>query len=128
MATWKITPKYKKSIRDVQYWTKGDEKIRYEIGWRWGEFFIETEGDEMPDLNLEDGIDIMNGDYELTDFSTDDGVYEDYDLDDCTDEVQEQIDEFLQENSIYDLETEGWAITDSEMWIDCEIDIEKCED
>ena len=49
-------------------------------------------------------------------------------LDDCTDEVQEQIDEFLQENSIYDLETEGWAITDSEMWIDCEIDIEKCED
>ena len=42
--------------------------------------------------------------------------------------IQEQVEEFLEENSIYDLETEGWAITDSEMWIDCEIDIEKCDD
>ena len=60
MARWKITPEWKKSITEVQEWTKSGEPgyITYEIGWRWGEFIVETDGDNPPDI--QEGVDMFD--------------------------------------------------------------------
>jgi hypothetical protein len=125
MATWKITPKYKKSISDVQYYTKDDNEIVYIVYWRWGEFYLETSDDNPPDIDLDGDIDLMNCGYDMTDFSTEDGISEDYDFSDCDDETAKEVQEFLEENSIYELEEQGWSVTEAEMWIECEMEIEK---
>ena len=128
MARWKITPTWKKSIVEVQEWIKPGEPgyINHEIGWRWGEFIIETEDDNPPEL--EEGVDMFNCGYECNDWSTDDGCYEDTEVDVSDELLQEEIEEFLEENSIYDLEEKGWVMSDSYMYINCELNIEKVED
>ncbi len=128
MAKWKITPTWKKSIVEVQEWIKPGEPgyINHEIGWRWGEFIIETEDDNPPEL--EEGVDIFNCGYECNDWSTDDGCYEDTEVDVSDELLQEELEEFLEENSIYDLEEKGWVMSDSYMYINCELNIEKVED
>jgi hypothetical protein len=125
MATWKVTPTWKKSVIERQYWVKPDQPgyIEHEIGWRWGEFFIETEGDDPPEL--EPGVNIF--DYSPDDWSTDDGCWQDTVVDIADDVEKERLEEFLQENSIFDLEEEGWIMDECEMIIDCEMEIEKVE-
>jgi hypothetical protein len=128
MAKWKITPTWKKSIVEVQEWIKPGEPgyINHEIGWRWGEFIIETEDDNPPEL--EEGVDMFNCGYECNDWSTDDGCYEDTEVDVSDELLQEELEEFLEENSVYDLEEKGWVMSDSYMYINCELNIEKVED
>ncbi len=126
MALWKVTPNWKKSCIERQYFTKGDKTIVQEIGWRWGEFFIETEDDIPPEL--EEGVDIFSCDYELQDWSTDDGCWEEYEYTGFTEEEQEEMQEWLEENSAYELEEDGWTPVEGEMFIQCEMTIEKVED
>jgi hypothetical protein len=125
MATWKITPTWKKSVIERQTWTKEgvDGCIEHEIGWRYGEFIIETEGDEPP--VLEAGVNIF--DYECDDWSTDDGCWEETDVGLEEGEERDRLEEFLEENSIFDLEEEGWVMDECEMIIDCDMNIEKVE-
>lgn len=126
MATWKVTPTWKKSCVEKQYYTKDGMTIVQETGWRWGEFYIETEDDETP--VLEEGVDIFSCDYDLQDWSTDDGCWEDIEYINVPEDEQERIQEFLDEgNSIYDLEEQGWIASDGEMFITCEMEIEKVE-
>jgi hypothetical protein len=127
MATWRITPTWKKSVVERQVWTKEGVAgyIGYEIGWRWGEFFIETEDDAPPPL--EEGVDMFDCGYECDDWSTDDGCWEEADVDIADEAERERLEEFLQENSIYDLEEEGWVMEECVMNIDCELNIEKVE-
>jgi hypothetical protein len=126
MALWKVTPNWKKSCVERQYWRKGDKTIVQEIGWRWGEFFIATDDDETPEL--EEGVDIFCCDYELQDWSTDDGCWEEYEYTGFTEEEQEAMEEWLEENSAYELEEDGWNPIEGEMFIQCEMTIEKVED
>lgn len=125
MALWKVTPNWKKSCVERQYFTKGDKTIVQEIGWRWGEFFIETEDDTPPELA--EGVDIFSCDYELQDWSTDDGCWEQYEYQGFTEEEQEEMEEWLEENSAYELEENGWTATEGEMFIQCEMTIESAE-
>ena len=127
MARWRITPSWKKSIIEVLELTKDGKVIRNEICWRWGEFFIDTEDDNPPEL--EEGVDMFDCGYEVTDWSTDDGCSEDTDLSELDDDEREQLEEFLEENSFLDLDGhDGWMFSDSYMYIDCELIIEKVED
>lgn len=127
MALWKVTPNFKKSCVEKQYYTKDGMTVVEETGWRWGEFFIETEDDEEPEL--EEGVDIFNCDYTLVDFSNDDGCWQEIDYINVPDEEKEKLEEFFDEgNSIYDLESEGWIPSDGEMFITCDMTIEKVED
>lgn len=126
MATWRVTPKYKKSICEVMEFMKDGKTITHEITWRWGEFFVETEDDEPP--VLEEGVDIFTVENFCDDWSTDDGVYEETNMDDLEDDEREQLEEFLEDNSIYDLEEQGWVQSDCYMYINCEMDIEKVDE
>lgn len=127
MATWSVKPAWKKSIIERNYLSKGDNTLMVETGWRSGEFTVETEDDNPPDI--EEGVNIYDCGYEAELVETNDGCWEEHDYDDCDEETQEWLEEFFDEgNSWLDLEEHGWIQNDCEMIIDCELIIEKVEE
>jgi len=127
MAVWSIKPTWKKSIIERMYWYKDDNVIMHEIGWRWGEFTCETEDDNPP--VLEAGVDLYDCGYDVEMVETSDGCWEEYDYDDCDDEVAAEVQAFLEEgNSSFDLEELGWYSNHSEMIIDCDMEIERVDE
>jgi len=125
MTTWKVEPTLKKSVVERVYWTKGNKTIINELGWRWGEFIIETEGDDPP--VIDEDTDLFGSDFEVADFSTSDGCWEENEfIGDWTDDEQEEMEERLNEEiSVYELENEGWICETSEMFITCDVEIKK---
>ena len=126
MAVWSVKPQWKKSIIERQEWIKDDQRFIYETGWRWGEFHVYTDDDTPP--NLEAGVDIFNCGYETEMIETNDGCWDEYDFDECDEETIEWLENFFEEgNSVFDLEEHGWYCGDTEMIIDCDMDIEMIE-
>ena len=127
MATWKVEPTFKKSVIERNYITKGDNTLMVETGWRWGEFLVYTEDDNLP--NIEAGVDIYNCDYETELVETWDGCWEEVDYDDVDEKTRIWLEEFFEEgNSWMDLEEHGWVQDECEMIIDCDLDIKRVED
>jgi hypothetical protein len=124
MAIWKITPKYKKSVIERGLWITEGKTIVNEIGWRRGEFIVETEGDEVPEIDMNTNL-FFADNFEVIDWSTEDGCWEDNEFIGFTEEEQEEMEEFLSENSLFDLEEDGWTCDETEVYITCEVDIEK---
>jgi hypothetical protein len=125
MVEWSVKPIWKKSIIERQEWLKGDNRLIVETGWRWGEFAVYTDDDKPPEL--EPGVDMFNCGYESEMIETSDGCWEEHDMDECDDETREWLEEFLEENSVFDLEEEGWLPGDTEMIIDCDMLIERAD-
>ncbi len=126
MATWSVKPVWKKSIIERQYFEKDGDIIMHETGWRWGEFHVYTDDDEPP--KLEAGVDMYDCGYDSEMIETNDGCWEETNYDDCADDVAEEVQAFLEDNSVYDLEELGWIPTDCEMIIDCDMTIEKVDE
>jgi hypothetical protein len=127
MANWSVKPAFKKSIIERNYLYKGDDIVCAETGWRWGEFTVETEDDNPPDI--ESGVDIYDCGYVTELVETNDGCWDDYDYDDCSDETREWLEEFFEEgNSWIDLEEHGWTQDRCEMIIDCDLIIERLDE
>jgi hypothetical protein len=127
MATWSVKPTWKKSIIERNYLTKDGNTVMIETGWRWGEFTVETEDDNPP--NIEAGVNIYDCGYESELVETSDGCWEEVNTDDCDDETTEWIDEFFEEgNSWLDLEEHGWIGGGCEMIIDCDLEITKVDE
>lgn len=120
MALWKITPVWKKSVVETQIWVKDGVAgyVEHEIGWRTGEFFIESE--EEPDIDDDTNL------LELSDdWSTDDGNWEETSYDLAEESIEEETREFLEENSIFDLEEQGWTMKECSIVIQGGMNIEK---
>lgn len=126
MAQWSVKPAWKKSIIERQEMIKGDNVLIVSTGWRWGEFHVTTEDNSPP--NLKPGVDMFCCEYESEMIETNDGCWEEHDMDDCDEETQEWLEEFFEENSYYDLEEHGWIFSDCEMIIDCDMIIERLDD
>ena len=77
--------------------------------------------------DLEAGVDIYNCGYDSELVETSDGCWDDYDYDGCSEETREWLEEYFEENSIFDLEEEGWYNSETEMIIDCDMEIEMIE-
>ena len=71
MAIWTIKPAWKKSIIERNSFTKDDNRVVCETGWRGGEFTVETEDDNPP--NLEPGVNIFDCGYDAELVETFDG-------------------------------------------------------
>lgn len=125
MAVWSVKPQWKKSIIERQEWIKDGQRFIYETGWRWGEFHVYTDDDNPPELSP--GVDIYDCGYDTELVECTDGCWDECDFDECDDETREFLEEFLEENSVFDLEEHGWYNGDTEMIIDCEMDIEMIE-
>jgi hypothetical protein len=126
MATWRVSPLWKKSIIEYNHMIKDDNELIIETGWRGGSFMVYTEDDNPPEL--EAGVDIMNCGYESELYETFDGCWEEHHYDDCDDETREWLEEFLEENSYFDLEEHGWSFDDTEFIIDCDMEIVRIND
>lgn len=126
MAKWKIEPSWKKSLIERQEYNKDGKTITIETGWRWGAFYCETEDDEPP--VIEEGDDLFSCGYDVEMDYCDDGCWEDHEFSGFTEEEEEQMREWLDENSWLDLEEEGWNQGDTEMIINCEPLIERVEE
>jgi len=126
MAEWSIKPTWKKSLIETIYFYKDDKKIAVETGWRWGEFSCVTEDDKPP--VIEEGTDLYNCDYDVEMIECDDGCWTTYDLSGFDSEEEEQeMHEWLDENSFFDLEEDGWICGDTEMVIDCPAEITRID-
>lgn len=127
MVKWLVKPTMKKSIVEVNYFVKGDETVFVETVWRWGEFYVYTDDDNVPDIFP--GIDIYNCDYETELIHTTDGCFEEVNYDSCGEETKKWLDEFFEKgHRYYELEDNGWQPVDSEMYINCAPEVEKIED
>jgi hypothetical protein len=123
MALWKVTPVWKKSVVETQIWVKEGVAgyISHEIGWRGGEFFIESE--EEPDIDDDTNL------LELSDdWSTDDGNWEETSYDLAEESIEDETREFLEENSVFDLEEQGWTMEECSIVIQGGMNIEKVID
>ena len=118
MATWQIEPSWKKSLAERMHFAKDGKRIVIETGWRWGTFICETEDDTPP--VIEEGTDLFDCDYEVEMQETSDGCWEEREFHGFTEEEQETMEEWLDENSWGDLEEEGWDQVDNEMIITCD--------
>jgi len=56
-----------------------------------------------------------------------DGCWEEHNFEGFTEEEQEAMEEWLGENSYFDLEEDGWIQSEAEMIIDCEPSIERID-
>lgn len=126
MAIWKIEPTWKKSVIERNYFDKDGKTIIVETGWRWGEFTCETEGDDPP--IIKENIDLYSQGYDVEMQECFDGCWEDYEFEGFTEEEEEKMREWLEENSFLDLEEEGWTNGDCEMILACEPEITKIEE
>jgi hypothetical protein len=122
MASWKIEPTFKKSLIERLHYTKGDKEIIVETGWRWGQFTCETEDDEPP--LIEEGDDLYDSGYDIILEYTDDGCWEEVTFKGFTEEEEEEMREWLYDNSAFELENDGWNNDTNEMIMNCEASIE----
>lgn len=115
MATWTLKTLYKKSAIEKQYWYKdGNIVIRYE-GYRWGEFYCES--DEQPIVESdEDGeYNLSESDYDWELVSLDDGCWVEWAFpDNMSEEEQATIEAAWEEDYFDGLEELGWSNDDTE--------------
>jgi len=135
VATWTVSTHYKKSCQEVEHWvrSKGEGRITVTNGFRFGEWTVETTDDNPPEFEFaqvpggdgkKDSINML--DCEVNNIESvelvemfDGGCWYDIDYEDLTEEEEEEIQEFIDENSVYELEErdDAWYNDETEWWI-----------
>ena len=136
MAQWTVSTHYKKSCQEVENWVQSDGKGKVVVtnGFRWGTWTVETSDDNPPEFEFtevpggdgkKDSINMLDcsvnniEDVEL-DSMDDGGCWYDVDVIGLDEEQQAEIEDFLEENSPYELENredDSWYNDDTEWWV-----------
>jgi hypothetical protein len=146
MAQWTVSTYYKKSCQEVETYVQreGNGKVTVVNGFRWGSWDVETTDDNPPEFEFtfvpggdgkKDSINMLDCSYNNIEnvelISMDDGgCWYDVDIEGLDEEAEEEIREFLEDNSPYELEereTDSWYQDDSEWWIWGPIKIEDAD-
>ena len=134
MATWTVKTYHKKNVQENETFVQrnGKGRITTANGFRWGEWTVETSDDNPPEFEFaevpggngaKDSIDMLsccvNNIEEVELVSMDDGgCWYDIEFEGLTEEEEQELQEFIDENSIYELEDSGdWYQDDTEWWI-----------
>jgi hypothetical protein len=141
MATWKVSPLYKKSCEEHEHYVKDGLTIVRQTGFRGASFFVETSDNNPPEFEFDlvpggdgskDSIDMYNcevNNIESVELdSMWDGCWEEivYD-DDLDEEERERLAELIDsEGDVYDVleNQEGWSQSETQAWIWGPIQIE----
>jgi hypothetical protein len=134
MAFWIVRTYYKKSVEQHEHYVQreGTGRITVKDGYRSCTFRVETEDDNFPEFEF---IEVPGGDgkcdsidmysceanniisSEMIDMF-DGGCWGDIEFEGLTLEQEEELEEFINENSAYALEDEGdWYLEDTEVYI-----------
>ena len=143
MATWKVSPYYKKSCEEHEQYFKDDQMIVRKTGFRGATFIVETTDDNPPEFEFDyvpggdgskDSIDMYNcygnniDNVELD--SMWDGCWEDIAFpDDFDEDEKERLMELIEEEGVYEVleGQEGWSQNECQAWIWGPILIEDAE-
>ena len=134
MAIWTVKTYHKKNVQEVEHWVQrdGEGRITVTNGFRWGEWTVETSDDNPPEFEFttvpggnadKDSINMLDCEVNNIDnvelVSMDDGgCWYDVDIEGLTEEEEEELQEFIDENSVQELEDEGeWYQDETEWWI-----------
>jgi hypothetical protein len=136
MAVWTVKTYYKKNVQEVETYTQrgdGTGKVTVTNGFRWGSWEVTTTDDNPPEFEFtevpngdgsKDSINMLECEYNNIEsvelLSMDDGgCWYDVEIEGLDEEAEEEIREFLDENSPYELEErdDGWMQDDSAWWI-----------
>ena len=135
MAIWTVKTYHKKNVQEVEHWVQreGNGRITVTNGFRWGEWTVETSDDNPPEFEFDyvpggdgakDSINMLNCEVNNIEsaelVSMDDGgCWYDIEFKGLTLEEEEELEEFIDENSIYDLEDreDSWYNDETEWWI-----------
>lgn len=132
LTHWTVKTQNKKSIEEIEYFTKDGMTIVHRTGWRWGEWTVATNDGNPPEFELgyvpggdgaKDSIDMnncyVNNIEEVEMVETSDGCWEDTEWpDDMDEDEQERLQEAIDEEGYYTaLEEDGWMHDETEMWI-----------
>jgi hypothetical protein len=135
MAIWTVKTYHKKNVQEVEHWVRreGDGRITVTNGFRWGEWTVETSDDEPPEFEFtevpggdgaRDSINML--DCEVNNIENvelvsmdDGGCWYDIEYEGLTLEEEEELEEFIDENSVYELEDreDSWYNDETEWWI-----------
>jgi hypothetical protein len=142
MATWTVKTYHKKNVQEVEFWVRreGEGSITVTNGFRWGSWTVETSDDNPPQFKFtevpngngaKDSINMLDCEYNNIEsvelISMDDGgCWYDVEFEGLSEEEEEELQEFIDENSIYDLEDrdDAWYQDETEWWIWGPIEIE----
>ena len=136
MALWTVKTYHKKNVQEIEHWVQrdGEGRITVTNGFRWGEWTVETDDDHPPEFEFtevpggngaRDSINMLDcavnniGDVELVNMD-DGGCWYDVEIEGLDEEAEEELQEFIDENSIYDLEDrddDTWYQDETEWWI-----------
>jgi hypothetical protein len=115
MATWILKTLHKKNAVEKQFWYKDGKVIIREEGYRWGEFYCESDEQPEIDLNNSNGLNLSESDYDWELTSLDDGCWADWTFpEDMTEEEQAEIEEAWEEEYFEGMEELGWTNDDTE--------------
>ena len=135
MAVWTVKTYHKKNVQEVETYHKreGDGTVVVTNGFRWGSWTVETSDDNPPEFEFtevpngdgkKDSINMLDCEYNNIEsvelISMDDGgCWYDVDVTGLDEEQQAEIEDFLEENSPYELEerNDGWYQDETEWWI-----------
>lgn len=133
MATFKVSPYYKKSCEEHEQYFKDGQMIVRKTGFRGATFIVETSDDNPPEFEFDfvpggDGLKDSINMYDccvnnIENVELDnmwDGCWEDIVFpEDMDEEEQERLQELFDESSIYEVleEQEGWSQNECEAWI-----------
>jgi hypothetical protein len=134
MATWKVSTTQKKSVEEHELWKKDDMVIRIINGFRWGTWTVETEDDELPELDQSEGpsadsVNMYDCGYDSDLISLDDGWY--FDIiwpDDMDDDERQRLEEIWNADGYEGWEAEGLTQYETECWASGPLEITKEED
>ena len=115
MTTWILKTLHKKNAVEKQFWYKDGKVIIREEGYRWGEFYCES--DEQPEIDLvnPDDYNLSESDYDWELTSLDDGCWADWTFpEDMTEEEQAEIESAWEENYFEGMEELGWSNDDTD--------------
>lgn len=135
MAIWTVKTYHKKNVQEVEHWVQREGKGRLTVtnGFRWGEWTVETSDDNPPEFEFDyvpggdgakDSINML--DCEVNNIESaelvsmdDGGCWYDIEFEGLSEEEEEEIQEFIDENSVYDLEDreDSWYNDETEWWI-----------
>lgn len=134
MAFWLVKTAEKKSVEEHELWQKGDQVIRRITGFRWGTWVVETNDDEPPVLNQNDGpganavnmYDYFDENVENIELdSLDDGWYADVIYPDDMDPAEiERLEALWEEESYSSWEEDDWDNYETECWASGALEVE----
>ncbi len=135
MTIWTVKTYHKKNVQEVEHWVQREGKGRITVtnGFRWGEWTVETSDDNPPEFEFtevpggdgkKDSINMLDCEYNNIEsaelVSMDDGgCWYDIEFEGVSEEEEEELQEFIDENSVYDLEDreDSWYNDETEWWI-----------